>query len=245
MELDIKFGSIDNKPITLPTEYNRIVYAMLLSQVSSKLSTFLHNEGYPLGKKTFKCFTFSRLIGNIISNKNHKIKFGPKISLVINSPDDKVMNELVLGFNSRRNTIRLLGNNLKVTEFSFISTPELDDDIIPIETLSPITMCKKMKNGKTLFISPKKTPAEFSDLIKKNLCDKSQAFNGKVPNTKNFEIKPIDVHSSGICIHRFDVEGWSGKFYLRGDPELLKFAYECGLGSRNSYGFGAFHVVTK
>jgi len=43
----------------------------------------------------------------------------------------------------------------------------------------------------------------------------------------------------------FIIKGWMGKFRLRGNPELIKFSYEAGLGAKNSQGFGMWEILKK
>ncbi len=38
-------------------------------------------------------------------------------------------------------------------------------------------------------------------------------------------------------------KGWTGHFWLEGEPEFLQFAMAAGLGSRNSGGFGFIEKV--
>ena len=39
------------------------------------------------------------------------------------------------------------------------------------------------------------------------------------------------------------IKGWMGRFVLKGNRKLLKLGYECGIGSKNSQGFGMVEVV--
>lgn len=41
------------------------------------------------------------------------------------------------------------------------------------------------------------------------------------------------------------IKGYSGDFILKGNPELIKLAYDTGLGSKNSQGFGCIEVMWK
>ena len=36
----------------------------------------------------------------------------------------------------------------------------------------------------------------------------------------------------------FPIKGWEGRFKLKGPKELLQVALDCGLGAKNSLGFG-------
>ncbi|MBC7189418.1 hypothetical protein H5U35_04285, partial [Candidatus Aerophobetes bacterium] len=39
------------------------------------------------------------------------------------------------------------------------------------------------------------------------------------------------------------IKGWMGTYRLEGNPELIKFSYDAGLGAKNSQGFGMYEVV--
>jgi len=39
------------------------------------------------------------------------------------------------------------------------------------------------------------------------------------------------------------VRGWEGKFWVEGDPELIRIGYEAGFGERNAQGFGMVKLV--
>lgn len=56
-----------------------------------------------------------------------------------------------------------------------------------------------------------------------------------------FQIEPLGVHPRAKrleCYKGTWIEGWVGRFRLRGRPELLRLALEAGLGAKNSQGFG-------
>jgi len=41
------------------------------------------------------------------------------------------------------------------------------------------------------------------------------------------------------------IKGWKGRYILEGDPQLIRFGYDAGLGSRNSQGYGIFEVMKQ
>ncbi|MCK5076026.1 MAG: hypothetical protein KAR38_06600, partial [Calditrichia bacterium] len=45
--------------------------------------------------------------------------------------------------------------------------------------------------------------------------------------------------------NEFKVRGWMGKFMLKGSKQLLKLAWEWGLGEKNYLGFGMWHNVAE
>ena len=57
---------------------------------------------------------------------------------------------------------------------------------------------------------------------------------------KNVKRKRITVFKDGIRIFN---RGYMMDLILEGDVDLLKFAYDCGLGEKNSMGFGLIDLV--
>jgi len=99
---------------------------------------------------------------------------------------------------------------------------------------------------KTYYYNP--SEKEFPMLIKENIIKKYKAFYRKMPSSEEFFIEPIklDNRNEKIVIYKgFVIKGWMGKFKLKGEPELLKLAYNAGLGAKNSQGFGMFEIIHK
>lgn len=114
-----------------------------------------------------------------------------------------------------------------------------------IVTLSPITVYSTFQNQfrkKTYYYNP--SEPEFYELTKQNLLKKYQAFYGKLPENTDFEMKNIGRYKERFVIYKKDfiVKAYDGKFLLKGNPELIKLAYEAGLSSRNSAGFGMIDI---
>ena len=66
------------------------------------------------------------------------------------------------------------------------------------------------------------------------------------PKQSRFEIKHIVRYNPKIKKHLLDsiyVRGWDLGIKLYGEDEILRVAYELGLGMRNSLGFGMIEVM--
>lgn len=124
---------------------------------------------------------------------------------------------------------------------------------IQIATLSPITVYSTLltKDGrkKTYYYSPQEP--DFSRLIAANLVKKYLALRAlpagnhgysQVPvSTNGITIQPLLVSAHNQHITRYrdtTIKAWSGIYELTGTPELIRLAFDCGLGSKNSQGFG-------
>ena len=54
-----------DRVIALPKSYNHILQAFFYRNMDLLLSKFLHDIGFPYGKRRFKLFTFSKVIGKL------------------------------------------------------------------------------------------------------------------------------------------------------------------------------------
>lgn len=69
-------------------------------------------------------------------------------------------------------------------------------------------------------------------------------FFGKPARARKLKMELIKRPVEKIVKYRETViKGWMGRFVLKGNRKLLKLGYECGIGSKNSQGFGMVEVV--
>lgn len=245
MRITISFNS--DQEVMLPIHYNHIVQAFIYNNISDKdYRSFLHTTGYYHEDKQFKLFTFSRLRGKFRLHKEEgKISFSPPVTLVISSPLEPLITDLAetlikseriyLG----RNVVTISGINVH-RELNF-------GEKIQIKMLSPIVAhTTTFDNGKktTNYFSP--WDDEFDQLINMNLSKKYQIIYDQEPKGKLFVIPggtQKDRMMSIINYKGFYIKGYSGLYWLVGDPDLMKVAYDCGLGSKNSQGFGCWELI--
>lgn len=99
------------------------------------------------------------------------------------------------------------------------------------------------ENGKSKFYTP--LDKEFSEQINQNFQRKYAAFTGNMP-TSDIRILPLHVSGSDKYVTNFKgihITAWRGEYQLFGNLEYLQFLYYCGLGAKNSNGFGMFEVL--
>ena len=241
MRLTLEFGF--NNEIILPIHYNYHIQSFLYHHISPELSKFLHDKGYQFGKRYFKMFTFSKLYGKYKITEG-KIRFYPPIYLTIASPIDRFISEL--GNTLLKNDdLELVGNKIYVNSIKVHPEPEIKSEIT-IRMLSPVvvysTLLTMEGKKKTYYYSP--FEEEFSNLIDGNLRRKYEAFNGRKPRARKIIIKPLKGVDERILKYQDTIiRGWIGKFKIEGNKKLLKLAYDTGIGSKNSQGFGMFEVI--
>ncbi|RLF28558.1 MAG: CRISPR-associated endoribonuclease Cas6 [Thermoplasmata archaeon] len=242
MRLTIEF-TFDKGGIEFPIHYNYYIQSFLYAHISPRLGRFLHDRGYTLGKRKFKMFTFSRLNGRHKINKG-RIRFYPPVYLTISSPLDRFVSELGSTL-LRKDDLELVKNKIYVESIRVHPEPDITDEI-KIRMLSPAvvysTLFTKDGRKKTYYYSPDEN--EFVELVDKNLRKKYEAFYGKKPVARKLQVETLVKPREHIITYRGTViRGYMGKLRLNGNKKLLKLAYDSGIGSKNSQGFGMFEVI--
>lgn len=225
-----------DKDIILPIHYNEYLQGFVYKNLDEEIGEFLHNEGFKYEKRKFKLFSFSRIIGNfeLLKDKGYII-FKPPISIWFSFG----IYEIGLSFikNISNNRLVLGGNDLVVSDVN-IKKYELKDEIV-VKTLSPITTYQTVYENdrkKTLYYSPK--DGKFYELIRANMLKKYKTVYGE-DYKGNFEFKGLRGFKMSIVKYKETIiKAWNGVFYMKGDKKILELALYCGLGAKNSQGFG-------
>ncbi len=245
MRVRITFQAKEN--ITLPPNYNYMVQSLIYRHIDKKLSNFLHEKGFLHGKRTFKLFTFSRLQGKIkfLSSKR-LFEINPPFSLVISSPVEGFLESLAENL-LKTGLVKINGQQIYFQSINVYSTPQFNKTA-KIKMLSPMTMYSTLLSPdgkrKTYYYSP--FEKDFSRLMEENLKKKYEVIQHKKADSLEFSIEPDRVGKGDEKIIDYKgtvIKGWMGTYKITGSPELIKIAYDTGLGSKNSQGFGCFEVV--
>ena len=67
-----------------------------------------------------------------------------------------------------------------------------------------------------------------------------------IVNDISFDV--IDVRTKDKYLTKYKgyiIEGYKGIYRLQGGKEELNFLYNCGIGAKNSQGFGMFEVIKR
>lgn len=245
MRLKIKFKS--DTVIVLPIDYNYYIQSMIYKNISDEqFADFLHNKGYSYETRTFKMFTFSRLEGNSRLNKVTKeISFIDKeMTLIISSANDKMIEYLSCSF-MLNDTCYLKGNNLKIDSVEILKEA-ITDNVIEVTTLTPVVVYSTLASRQTVYYSPEDYC--FNNRIRENIIRKFSAFTGTpIEHLKDIDFQ-INVKKGRKIIKKvvkyknFIIIGYLSTFVLRGESNILQFAYDCGIGDKSSLGFGLLQI---
>jgi CRISPR-associated endoribonuclease Cas6 len=188
--------------------------------------------------KEFKYFTFSRLeVPRRRALSQGLVLLSDDAYLWVSSPDDRL--------------VRLLGKRMLESQELSIASVNFSiagiDLLAPLDsmgdeqftTMSPIVLRTVREDGgtkRTWDLSP--DDDEFAGNLIKNLERKYATYTGEaskgiteVTEISNCHSKRIEIDGIYHRAHMMDIS-------MRGPPEVLKFAYDCGLGEKNSMGFG-------
>jgi len=245
-------------PLRLPMHHNHILQAWVYNLISDEaFRKFLHDEGYEFEKRTFRLFAFSRLQGDMSVDRVRKeFVFKEPLSIQISSPVDVLLEDIVNTGLCKEN-IFLGENRISISSVEVLPGPsfEASQESYRIRTLSPIVVYSTFLHRdkkKTHYYSP--TEPEFSQLISENLRKKLSVLQGQhwwqeEAPIGDFTIKPLysPAHKGETVVYYKDffIKGHMGLFEVKAHPSWIRLAWEVGLGSKNSQGFGMVEVVEE
>ncbi|HHY99028.1 MAG TPA: CRISPR-associated endoribonuclease Cas6 [Firmicutes bacterium] len=238
--------SLDTKemPLVLPIHYNELLQGAIYASLDEEIGDFMHDKGFVHQKRSFKLFTFSRLMGNYrLDSQSGKISFTDSIKIVISSPI-KAFCSSILTHMIRDGRLRL-GARLVDVEGVEVIEPTVHQERIRVHTLSPIVVYSTMyrTDGRkyTCYFQPGE--AEFAELISGNLRKKYELVHRSDAPAEAFNIRPIGQSRMNlISYHGTIVKGYSCRLEISGPQPLLQVAMDAGLGSKNSQGFGCIEL---
>lgn len=232
------------KGLTLPIHYNHMIQGAIYNSIDKKLADFLHDQGYMVENRSFKLFSFSRLMGNYqIVAKQNTIHFKGEIKLTIASPVNdfcqSLVNILLTG------GYMLFGKNQVEVKKVYLKKMEVSGEKIVVKTLSPIviysTLLRPDGRKYTCYFQP--GDPDYGRLLTENLRKKYQAISGQEAPLGDVKVKTIGRQNLAIVKYKdFIIKGYSGKLELAGPKELLQTGVDGSLGSKNSQGFGCVEI---
>lgn len=244
-------------PINYQYELSAVIYRILASG-SEAYAEWLHENGFRLGTgKQFKLFTFSRLElekFRILRQSNQLELLSDKVAWQISFLPEKSTQKFIEGLFQKR--VFEVGNRQSVVQFQvdsieMLPSPEYTDTMT-FESLSPITVSHRLEDGRDAY---PQTSEEFSNApwalesLFQNLLDKYKAFYGKpYEGERFFDMMTLTEPKSALVTikagtpQETKVRGFLCRLALHCPAELMRIAYESGLGEGNSQGFGCLKV---
>lgn len=234
------------KDVLLPWNYQHYLHGFLYAAITGEnpeIGSFLHEQGFSCDRHRYKLFVFSRLFPRKVQRTPQGLLASSPILWWVSSPLSPFVEALAIAL--LKSGRILLGNHLLWVEKVEAEAPPVFHGQVLCETLSPLVISTGVKRGEKLhkvFLSPE--DPRFFALMKVNLLRKARAFGILESSEGDISFTPAGTwRSKLITVQGTNVRGYEGKFFAEGDEKLLDFAYDAGLGERNSQGFGMFRVL--
>lgn len=232
--------------LLLPWNYQHYLHGFLYGAVTEEnpaMGVFLHEQGFEKDRHRYKLFVFSKLFPRRAQGTHQGLLVSPPILWWVSSPLPSFVEALALALlKSGKITLRDLSLRVGKVE---VEAPPVFTGRILCETISPLVVSTGVKRGEKLhkvFLSP--DDPRFFVLVKANLLRKAQAFGILNISENEISFEPTGTWRSRlITVQGTNVRGYEGRFFAEGNEQLLAFAYDAGLGERNSQGFGMFRVI--
>lgn len=238
------FGNL--LPFNYQYEQSAVIYKTL-SKSDAAYSEWLHENGFQFRDKQFKLFTFACLhIPNLKVQGDFIQILCDTVEWDISFLPERSTQNFISGL-FQQQTFELGNADAKVQftvkNIDLLPSPEFSETM-KFKTLSSICLASMRPEGGLAYLRPDDSGA--LELIRSNLLMKYKAFTGEdfPQDDFPFEFKVIIVQKSSLITIKANttqesqVRGFKCRFQLTAPVELMKIAYESGIGGKGSLGFG-------
>ena len=247
MRVRLSFSAL-REGTELPLDHQHAVASLIYSALdtgSTEFAANLHDVGFQSGGRTFKFFTFSRVLTHkAFRNGDQLVLEDPNIELQVSSPVHEFIEHLVAGL-SRQEKLQIANGRFRLTHSELIPPPRFAERM-SFRALSPITESVRVAPDHPTFLS---LADNWSEVMQRNLMRKYEALHGQPPEDQRLVwtwdkdyIDSAERRGKRLSvlrdIHGIKVRGWLAPFVAEGSRELIELGYEAGFGARNSMGFG-------
>ena len=226
--------------LKIPFNHNHILSSIIYNKIQNlELADELHSSN------SFKFFNFSQLdipkrkiVEDGIITKNGNASF------YLSSPNDLLIKNIVNGLIDDLE-IKFKHDYFTVKKIEALKTPDFKDKSY-FKTLSPVNIRDLNEEGKRIDLPPSD---KFFQAVGVNLVKKYCKFNNLEKTDKkikassemrNVKRKRITIpRGPNTTYHR----AYMMDIILEGDIDLMEFAYDCGIGEKNSMGFGMIEYL--
>lgn len=253
-------GSQRFVPINYQYELSSAIYK-IIQRGDRDFARFLHEEGYRVGNRPFRLFTFSRIRFDFqkVLTPHGRIEHSGKLAeLEISFLIDRAAEEFIKGVFLGEEIF--LGNQISGSRFQIVRVegcqPPLFEKTINYRCLSPVFIKEKRADGGENYLDP--AHPQYGKILVNNLLSKwvvkseVVGIGGQEVSEDlafDFRVKG-KVFKNGVLIKQLtDQEtkliGYSYEFELTAPVELQEIGYYSGFGQLNSQGFGCVEVKNE
>jgi CRISPR-associated endoribonuclease Cas6 len=230
-----------------PIDYNyQYGIASMLYFKLAESDVELANETH--SHQGFKFYTFSNLMLDDKKQCREGLDF-ERAHFFLSSPDDRFIKSFAEGLLMSPDFYLegLKGRvNFTIERIEILPAIGFNEECT-FKTISPIYV-KTQRNveGKLKEFDLYPSEPKFYENLHKNLIERYSEFYGSPPEKEHFEVVEVsNVKPRRIKIAHEFRRCCLMRLKIQANPELLRFAYDAGLGEKNAMGFGCVDVVEK
>lgn len=249
-----------DEPTAVEFDHQHYLMALiynLLDHSDADYAQFLHDKGYTHRDepgRAFKMFHFSGLRTRTRRNQGGSILFLPgSAEWFIGSPVPMFLQNLAAAL-TQAARIRVGESRFHVAAVQTIAAPEFVAGKAQFSCMSPIVAAVRRpeeEGGGTYYLRPKTDRSAFELAIRNNLVRKHRVLYGMGPHDDTLRLLfdeqylARDAHGGArkVCVNGIDVVGAFCPLQIECAPPLLRLLWDCGVGEKNSSGFGMVEAV--
>ena len=211
--------------------------------------------------KRWQNFCFSQLripLFNIDKRYNTIAILSQALTWYLSFPVDESQAETVKGLLDKKSfSIGQAQNEFRIEQVDGIAVPEFSD-LMDFSMLSPVTISQADSQHRSRYpYYFRANDDRLSESLRLNVLQRYKLMYGSIPKDTNFEVT-VDMYyvanRGGVAKitkliflnenqpDELRVYGFLCPVTIEGNPELIKFAYETGLGEKGQLGFGMMEV---
>lgn len=234
---------LDCGEVLLPYNYNYHLSSAIYSafeEADPGLADYLHRSD------EIKLYTFSRLLAQDREKREEGLLIRPPVHLYVSTGKELIMKTGVEGSLSK-GKLRVGDIEFQIRSIEILEEPDFsraEDEFIEGKTLSPVnTTTKRKKDGELKSWDLYPNELQFYENLRRNLLKKYEMIHKEKPEDRYLDLDiGDDFKPERIQIRNTMHRASTFHFRVRGSPELIKTAYDCGLGEKNSMGFGCIDL---
>ncbi len=210
-----------------PLDYRRTIMSYIKNALS-KYDETTYQKYYHEKDPIMKPFTFSVYFNSPIFKDETIFVKDKMMKLNLSIQDYNLAITLYNSVNHQRNIPFPITNNVIILKnITMMPEDEITTNQITIKFMSPLVV-RERKDKKDWYYSYSEDN-KFKEILKQNL--KEQLSISQIPLTtlEDFEIKAVQPKKTIIQFYEKKIETSVGTYILKGDKELLRFIYQCGM----------------
>lgn len=238
MQLELLFTANDG---FVPVDYRPFIMSFFKGNLNN-LYKNVFNELYSKDKIKAKSFTFSTYFQKSTMKNGKIILPTKKFKVVISSYDYTLIMFLYNSILPKLKKVFIIPmkSSVTLTGINIKDIPDIEKNEIKIQFLSPLLVRDKTEKQEKYLDYLETDFNEKLNVVVKNFIDTIPEV--KFENEK-IELIPIKPKKTVIKCMNLLFNASYGTFILKGDPKLLTYLHNSGIGSRRGEGFGMFMLV--